>query len=69
MTDPKRNVKITQEGDILTIVIDISEAGRPSGSGKTTTIATTGRPQQVATTSDGEAVFAGINVYKYPPRG
>lgn len=63
------NIKIEQDGNKLTFTVDLGVKGRPStSSGKTTVLATIGRPAQVGTTTDGEAVFASMTVFKYPPR-
>lgn len=62
-----QNMTIEQDGDKLVITIDLTAEGRPSKSGKTTTLATTGRPQAVALEGH-EDVHVGCNVFRYPPR-
>jgi hypothetical protein len=56
-----QNVKMTVEGNKLTIEVDLSEEHGPSSSGKTTIIATTSGNAPVP---DREGVQVGLNVFK-----
>lgn len=55
-----QNIKMTQEGDILTIRIDVSERHGKSASGKSVTIASTGGNISVP---GNESIKIGINCY------
>lgn len=55
-----RNVTASIEGDVLTIVIDLSAKTEPSGSGKTLIVASTQGNKRV----NGD-VFLGLNAYRY----
>jgi hypothetical protein len=55
-----QNIEMKQEGNILTIKIDISKRGGTSKSGKSTSVASTGG--NVAIT-EGSEVKIGINCY------
>ena len=54
--------KITVEGDVMTIVVNLATKGRPSASGKTTVIGTTSGNKAVETPRG--TVYVGLNVYK-----
>jgi hypothetical protein len=56
-----QNVKMTVEGNKLTIEVDLSEEHGPSSSGKTTIIATTSGNAPV---EGKEGVQVGLNVFK-----
>lgn len=63
-----KNVEYTQNGDILTIKIDLSKNFGPSASGKTNVIASTEGNQKVAKTAKGEEIALGINCYFKPAK-
>lgn len=54
-----KNVKATLEGDILTLVVDLSKSHGPSKSGKTTVIATTSGNQVIIGSKK-----VGLNIYE-----
>jgi len=54
-----RNVEFSVEGDVLTIVIDLSAATEESKSGKTLIVASTGGNKQMG------SVIVGLNAYRY----
>ena len=56
-----KNVEMTQEGDILTIKVDLSKEFGPSSSGKTIIIASTEGNQSIP---DKEDIKIGLNVYR-----
>ncbi len=56
-----KNVEMTQEGDILTIKVDLSKESGPSSSGKTIIIASTEDNQP---TPDKENIKIGLNIYR-----
>jgi hypothetical protein len=63
------NMTVEEEGDELVIRVKHLSEGRPSGSGKTTTIATTGKPKAVAVDpKTGQDIYLGVNCFRYPPR-
>lgn len=61
-----KNVTVTQEGNILTVKIDLSQSFGPSGSGKTIIIASTEGNQKVAKDGGGADIIMGLNAYKKP---
>ena len=56
-----KNVEMTQEGDILTIKVDLSKEFGPSSSGKTIIIASTEGNQSIP---DKENIKIGLNIYR-----
>jgi hypothetical protein len=60
-----KNIKMTLEGDILKLEIDISKDFGTSKSGKTNVVATTEGNMPVPNHPN---IRIGANVYKYPPR-
>lgn len=63
------NLTVKKDGpDKLVIEIDLTAEGRLSGTGKTITKATMGKPKVVAQDSDGQDIYLGVNCFKYPPR-
>ena len=56
-----KNVEMMQEGDILTIKVDLSKEFGPSSSGKTIIIASTEGNQSIP---DKEDIKIGLNVYR-----
>lgn len=52
----------------LVIVIDLSQSFGKSSTGKTIIVASTEGNAKVVD-RDGNAVYVGVNVFKYPPRG
>jgi len=56
-----KNVEMTQEGNILTIKVDLSKEFGPSSSGKTIIIASTEGNQPIP---DKEDIKIGLNVYR-----
>ena len=56
-----KNVEMTQDGDILTIKVDLSKEFGPSSSGKTTIIASTEGNQPIP---DKEDIKIGLNIYR-----
>jgi len=56
-----RNVKTEVKGNILTIKIKLDAKTKPSASGKTLIIGTTGGNKDI-----GEGVVLGVNCYKFP---
>ena len=55
------NIEMTVDGDKLTVVIDLTQRGKPSTSGKSTIIASTGGNKEV----DGHpGLFLGHNLFK-----
>jgi len=61
----KKNIKITWDGPLLTMVIDTSKTFGSSKSGKTLMIAMTGGNIKVEDPKGNETII-GINCYKYP---
>lgn len=59
------NVKTTQDGDKLTIEVDLSQSGRLSKSGKTKVIASTEGNMVVAKTEKAGDITLGLNLYHY----
>lgn len=57
----------SDDGGTLTIEIDLTQPGRESGSGKTITRATCGKPKEIIL-PDGSAVMLGCTVFQYPDR-
>lgn len=55
-----QNVKMTVQGDKLTITVDLAAPGKPSASGKTTVIASTHGNQKL----DGRNEYIGLNLYR-----
>ena len=62
------NIEVEAGLDQLTAVFDLGRGGRISKSGKTRTLATTGRPQPIEL-SGGEVVYLVATVYRYPRKG
>ena len=61
------NVEASVKGKILTITVDLSQKGRPSASGKTTTIATTGGNREVPGADHSKGVLKlGLNIFRKP---
>lgn len=56
-----KNVEMTQDGDKLTIIVDLSKSFGKSKSGKTTIIASTEGNVSAPKSSD---VKIGLNIYK-----
>lgn len=56
-----QNVSIKEEGNILTVTVDLSKSFGPSKSGKTISIASTLGNKKLDKHQD---VFVGVNVYK-----
>lgn len=56
-----QNMKMTQNGPILTIEVDLSEPGEPSATGKTMVLASSRGNVPVPGAPD---VFVGLNVYR-----
>ena len=56
-----KNVELTVEGDILTIIVDLTKEFGPSASGKTIIIATTEGNVSIPGRDEGKI---GLNVYK-----
>lgn len=63
------NMTVTpsEDGHTLTIEVALTSGSRKSASGKTNTIATTGKPKEIMLPS-GQAVMVGCNVFQYPER-
>lgn len=55
------NCEILVDGDIMTIVVDLSQEHRPSKTGKTTIIASTGGNKALESHPD---IYVGLNVFK-----
>lgn len=56
-----RNITTARKGNILTITVDLSKKGTPSGSGKNEVVATTSGNVSI----DGDGGFKmGLNIYK-----
>ena len=53
------NIKVTQEGNIMTLAIDLSKSQGPSKSGKSIIIATTGGNKEIA-----PGTLMGLNIYR-----
>lgn len=62
------NLTVEDTDDEIIVRIDKTAQGRPSGSKKTVSIATMGKPKVVAVGADGQEIFLGVNCYKYPLR-
>lgn len=58
------NLDIKVKGNVMTITVDLSKKLRPSASGKSMIIATTGGNQTIS----GTEVIAGINIYTKIPK-
>ncbi|MBW6517180.1 MAG: hypothetical protein K0A89_01575 [ANME-2 cluster archaeon] len=56
-----KNVEMTQDGNILTIKVDLTKEFGPSSSGKTIIIASSEGNQSI---SDKEDIKIGLNVYR-----
>ena len=61
-----KNVEMTQEGDILTIKVDLSKEFGPSSSGKTIIIASTEGNQPIPGKED---IKIGLNIYRKKQSG
>ena len=57
-----QNIKMNKTGTKLTIEIDLSVKGEPSGSGKSVVIASTRGNKVIPDTDD--PIFIGVNCYK-----
>ena len=53
------NIEVTQEGNIMTLAIDLSKSQGPSKSGKSIIIATTGGNKEIA-----PGTLMGLNIYR-----
>ena len=62
MSSVGTNVKYTVKGDTLTITVNLKAPTTPSGSGKTSVIASSRGNARV----EGRDEFFGLNVYRYP---
>lgn len=60
-------VEPSDDGKELTIKVALDQGSRKSQSGKTNTIATTGKPKEIML-ENGDAVMIGCNVFQYPDR-
>ena len=60
MTD---NIEMFREGDILTIVVDLSKEYGPSSTGKTIVVASSKGNRELP---DSPGIFMGLNIYKKP---
>lgn len=60
-----QNVRMTRKGDVLTIVVDLSQTQGPSASGKSIGIASTRGNVNVEGSTD---IKMGLNVYKLVPK-
>lgn len=56
-------VKIEKQGDIEVLTISVPMIKRPSGSGKTTVVASTNGNHATAAMVDGKPVIVGLNAY------
>jgi len=68
MAKEAENIKATQSGNILTIVIDLSAPARKSKSEKTLVIGSTNGNQQVGVTGNNEPIYLGINCFYKPAK-
>ena len=57
-----QNVVAEVKGDLLTLVVKLSERGTPSRSGKSEVVGTTSGNQVVS--YNGSSVWVGLNVYR-----
>ena len=60
-----KNITYEEKNGKLVITVDLEQDLGKSNSGKTTLIATTGKPIRM---SLDKSVYFGLNVFKYPPR-
>lgn len=63
-----KNVKVSLEGNIMTIAVDLSQNQGPSSTGKTNIIATTSGNVTVDDSGDPPVVI-GLNVYRRVQKG
>jgi hypothetical protein len=61
------NIAVKNGGKTVTLTLDLTEAGRLSGSGKNMTIATTGSAQVIGNTPDGRPVKLNLTAYASLP--
>lgn len=56
-------VKIEKDGELEMLTVTLPITPRPSGSGKTTVIASTNGNQPTTVTFDGKPIIIGVNAY------
>lgn len=60
------NCTVEQEGDELVVRINLKGTPRESGSKKTMTRATTGKPKEIWIEGEDQPSMLGVNFFQYP---